>query len=146
MRRVAIAAGLAALLTAPVASADPPVPQDGTPCPPDLVNAMTWPPGANMPLVCLDGHWQAVTAPPPPNDRWLSIGPTMTLHGQGQRNPSVTSGEWTATPQDADSQCRAQQRTVVSPGEVSSPEVSEGKPGQSISLQLPPRLFSIEMS
>jgi hypothetical protein len=135
-----------ALVTAPVALSDPPAPQADTPCSPNLAYVMTWPTAAKVPLVCLDEHWKAVTSPPPPNDRWLSVGPAMTLHGEGQRNPSVASGDWTAAPQDADSQCRAEQQTVVSPGQLSPPQLSEGKPGQPLSLQLLPRLFSIEMS
>ncbi len=148
MHKSAIAVALlaGALSTAPVASADPPVPQNGTDCSSELSNVMTWPQNAQMPLVCLDGHWQVVTTPQPPNDRWLSFGPVMTLHGEGLRNPSVASGNWTATPQDPAAQCRAAQQTVLSPGVVSPPQVSEGKPGQPLSLQLLPRLFSVEMS
>ena len=82
---------------------------------------MTWPPDAKMQLVCVNGQWQTVTSPPPPNDRWLSFGPAMTLHGEGLRNPTVASGKWTATPQDPGSKCRAEQETVVSPGVVSQP-------------------------
>jgi hypothetical protein len=107
---------------------------------------MTWSADAAMPLVCVDERWQAVTSPQPPNDRWLSVGPAITLHGQGMRNPNVASGEWTATPQEPGSQCRAEQQTVVSPGVLSPPQVSEGKTGQPLSLQLPVRLFSIELS
>jgi hypothetical protein len=99
-----------------------------------------------MPLVCANGQWQTVTSPQPPNDRWLSFGPAMTLHGEGMRNPSVQSGNWTATPQDPGSQCRAAQETVVSPGVLTQPQVSEGTAGQSLSLRLLPRLFSIQMS
>src|SRR2546430_10562321 len=43
-----------ALSTAPIAAADPPAPQAGTPCPSDLPGVMTWPAGATMPLVCVD--------------------------------------------------------------------------------------------
>jgi hypothetical protein len=143
---IVIAALAVALGTAPAASADPPVPQDGTPCLSAIANVMTWPLNAKMPLVCRDDRWQVVTTPPPPNDRWLSVGPAMTLHGEGLRNPSVSSGNWTATPQDPGTQCRAAQQTVVGPGVVSTPQVSEAKAGQPLSLQLPPRLFSIEMS
>jgi hypothetical protein len=107
---------------------------------------MTWLPDAKMPLECLNDQWQAVTTPQPPNDKWLSFGPTMTLHGEGMRNPSVQSGNWTATPQDPNSQCRAEQQSVVSPGVVSQPQVSEGKAGQPLSFQMVPRLFSIAMS
>jgi hypothetical protein len=143
---IVIALLAAALGAAPAAWADPPVPQSGSPCSPDLADVMTWPPDAKMPLVCLGDQWQAVTTPQPPNDRWLSFGPPMTLHGEGLRNPSVASGNWTATPQDQNSQCRAEQQTVVGPGVVSPPQLAEGKAGQPLSLQLPPRLFSIEMT
>jgi hypothetical protein len=148
MRATATAGAILALLfSAPaVVWADPEAPQPGTPCSSDLSDVMTWPPDANMPLVCLNGQWQAVTSPQPPNDRWLSFGPAMTLHGEGMQNPSVQSGNWTATPQASDDQCRAEQRTVVTPGVLSQPQVSEGEPGQPLSLQLQPRLFSIQMS
>jgi hypothetical protein len=70
----------------------------------------------------------------------------MILRGEGQRNPGVASGNWTATPQDAGSQCRAEQQTVLSPGAVSAPQPSEGQPGQPLSLRLLPRLFTIELN
>jgi hypothetical protein len=70
----------------------------------------------------------------------------MTLHGEGRRNPDVTSGGWTATPQDSTSRCRAEQSTVVSPGVVSPPQVTEGKPGQPLDVQLAPRLFDLQLS
>ena len=111
---------------------------------------MTWPPNAKMPLVCVNQpngyQWQTVTSPQPPNDRWLSYGPPMTLHGEGMRNPSVKSGDWTATPQDSNSQCRAQQQAVVSAGVVGPPQTAEGKAGQPLSFQVVQKLFSIEMS
>ena len=134
------------LSTAPVASADPPAPQAGTPCTSDLSGVMTWPADAQVPRVCVDDQWQAVTSPQPPNDRWLSVGPTITLHGEGMRNPNVASGQWIATPLDSGGQCRAEQQTVVSPGVKSAPQVAEGKPGQQLSLQLLPSLFSVELS
>jgi hypothetical protein len=107
---------------------------------------MTWPQDSEVPLECLDDQWQSVITPQPPNDRWLSFGPTMTLHGEGMRNPNVAPGAWTATPQDADSQCRAEQRAVVSAGEVGPPQVAESPEGQPLSFQLLPQLFSIEIS
>lgn len=106
---------------------------------------MTMPTGAKLPLVCQDGRWQALTTPQPPSDRWLSYGPEMTLHGEGRRNPSVKSGEWTATPQDPSGQCRAEQSAVVSPGVVGPPQVSEGQPGQPLEVQLVPRLFDLQL-
>jgi hypothetical protein len=146
MLRTVIATAAIALGTAPVALADAPAPQAGTPCSTGLSGVMTWSADATMPLVCVDEQWQAVTSPPPPNDRWLSVGPAITVHGQGMRNPNVASGDWTATPQEPGSQCRAAQQTVVSPGVLSPRHVSEGKAGQQFSLQLPPTLFTIELS
>ena len=82
-----------------------------------------------MPLVCqrTERRWQTVATPAPPSDRWLSVGPAMTLHGEGRRNPDVRSGDWTATPQDSTSRCRAEQSTVVSPGVVSPPKPRRGR-------------------
>jgi hypothetical protein len=136
----------AALVTATTASADPPVPQADTGCDQDLANVMTWPPDANMPLVCLNGQWQLVTTPPPPNDRWLSVGPAMTLHGEGLRNPSVASGGWIAVPQDPTTTCRAEQQAVVDAGVVGPSQAAEGKPGQQLSFTVVPQLYSIKMS
>jgi hypothetical protein len=141
-----VAALASPLFASAVASADPILPQPGTPCAPSLANTMTWPQDVQVPLECLADRWESVTTPQPPNDRWLSFGPTMTLHGEGMRNPNVAPGTWTATPQAADSQCRAEQRAVVSAGEVGPPQVAESPKGQPLSFQLLPQLFSIEMS
>jgi hypothetical protein len=70
----------------------------------------------------------------------------MTLHGEGLRNPSVASGEWMATPQDAGTQCRAVQRAVVEAGVVGPPQIAEGTEGQPLSLHVVPQLYSIELS
>ena len=147
MRSVATAlAMLALLLSSAVATADPFAPQGDSSCPPSYTDVMTMPQGATMPLVCHGGRWQPVTTPQPPSARWLSYGPQMTLSGQGRRNPNVASGVWTATPQDSTTQCRAEQSTVVSPGVVSSPEVSEAQPGQPLEFTILPRLFDIQLS
>jgi hypothetical protein len=135
-----------ALPLAPIASADPVVPQTDAPCSADLSGVMTWPQGAKMPLVCASQQWQDVTTPQPPSDRWLSFGPPMLLHGEGMRNPSVKSGDWTATPQDPNAQCRAEQQAVAGPGVVGPTELTEGKAGQPLEFQMQPRLFSIQMS
>jgi hypothetical protein len=148
MRTTAVAVTALALLlwTPTVAWADPVLPQPGTPCSSDLSDAMTWLPDDTSPLECLNNQWQAVTSPQPPNDRWLTLGPPITLHGEGLRNPNVASGAWTATPQDAASQCRAEQQAVVSAGEVGPPQVAESPKGQPLSFQVVPQLFSIELS
>jgi hypothetical protein len=138
---------LALILSTPaVAWAGPDVPQPGTPCSSELSGVMTWPAGDNSPLECLNNQWQAITSPQPPNDRWLSFGPPITLHGQGMRNPNVASGDWTAVPQNANSGCRAEQRAVLEPGVTAPPQVAESPQGQPLSFQVVPRLFSIEMS
>jgi hypothetical protein len=129
-----------------VATADPLAPQENTPCPANAAGAMTLLPDGKTPLVCRDQQWQASASPFPPSDRWLSYGPAMVLHGEGLRNPSLRSGNWTATPQEPSTQCSAEQSAVLGPGVVGSPETSEGKPGQPINLRVLPRLYSIALS
>jgi hypothetical protein len=70
----------------------------------------------------------------------------ITLHGQGMRNPNLTSGQWTATPQDSETVCRAQQETVIEAGVLSAPQVSQGAQGQSLSLEMLPNLFYAGLS
>jgi hypothetical protein len=70
----------------------------------------------------------------------------MTLHGQGRRNPDVTSGDWTATPQDSDSSCGAVQRAVVEAGVVGPPQIAEGPDGRPLTFRVVPQLYSIDMS
>jgi hypothetical protein len=147
---VVVAAAAALLSPPPLAAADPVAPQPGTPCPSNLVEAMTWPPDDKTPLVCVGqptGLWQPVDTPYPISDRWFSYGPAMTLHGQGRPNPTLMSGNWTATPLIPEGRCRAEQLAVI-PGSptVGPPQVSEGERGQPLSLQVVPTLFSIEMS
>jgi hypothetical protein len=138
---------LALILWTPgLAWADHEAPQPGTPCSSDLSDTMTWPTDAKSPLECLDNQWQTITSPQPPNDRWLSFGPPIVLHGEGLRNPNVASGNWTAIPQDSNSSCHAEQRAVVAPAVVGSPQVAESPKGQPLSFQVVPQLFSIEMS
>jgi opacity protein-like surface antigen len=142
---VAIAA-LAVALSSGAAAADPVAPQVNTPCPPDAAGAATRPADAKMPLVCSSGSWQAVTTPQPPNDRWLSVGPPMLLHGEGRQNPDVQSGDWTATPRTADTRCRAEQTTVLEPGVLTAPDVAEGSADQRLQVTFAPRLFNVTLS
>lgn len=133
------------------ASADSPVPQAGTSCSAALSGAMTALPDRGGYLVCqgepnASNNWVPVVEPFPPNDKWLSYGPAMTLHGEGLRNPNLSSGQWTATPQDPGATCTAEQVTVVRAGVVAPPEVSAGEQGQPLSLEVLPRLFSIKLS
>ncbi len=135
-----------ALAAAAPAYADPAVPQPDSACTTELDGAATMPPGRNLPLVCQDRRWQPATAPADPNDRWVSFGPAMALHGDGLRNPNLESGSWTATPLDPDSTCAATQQTVVSAGVLGNPVAAEGAPGQRLSLQVLPSLFDISMT
>ena len=155
--RVALTAAVvaaAAALVCPVASAEPaplpPPPVIGEPCAQDLTGAMTLLPDERTYAVCQDviggQFWSAVQTPFEPNDTWLSYGPAITLHGQGMRNPNLTSGAWVATPLDPQSVCRVQQTTVVEAGVLAPPQVSEGEPGQALSVQMLPKLFYSEMS
>lgn len=136
---------------APLAHADDPLPpQLGAGCAADLVDAMTLLPDEQTYVVCLDGPGGASWAPAPiafdPHDIWLSYGPVITLHGQGMRNPNVTAGEWTATPRDPQTVCRAAQQTVVQAGVLSDPQVSEADAGAELTVRLLPRLFYLELS
>lgn len=144
-----IGVAVAAVLVSPtvVALADPVAPQPTTACAPELDGAMTWPADAKAPLVCAGATWQPVADPYPISDEWVSYGPAMTLHGQGRPNPNLLSGDWTATPIDAQTRCSARQLAVI-PGSptVGAPRVDQAAIGQPLSLQVVPVLFSIEMT
>ncbi len=143
-------AGSTALAPAAVAEPDAAVPQAGSPCSADLADAMTLLPGAATYVVCGQSGtgyaWSPVQTPFPPNDRWLSYGPPITLHGQGMRNPNLESGPWTATPQDPRTRCRVTQTTVVEAGVLASPEFTEGEQGAPLSVEMKPKLFYTELA
>jgi hypothetical protein len=131
--------------------ADPVVPQVDTPCPAVFADAMTSLPDAKIPLICAaqpDGNyeWQTVTSAYPVSDRWLSYGPELKLHGEGLRDGRIKSGDWVATPQDADTQCRAEQIAVVNAGVVGPPQIDEAAKGKPLSFRIVPQLFSIQMT
>lgn len=140
----------AGTLAAGVAHAEPSPPGIGSGCPEDLAGAMTLLPDGQTYAVCDQGPAGTVWAAPPvpfePNDTWLSYGPPIILHGQGMRNPNVTSGQWTATPRDPDTACRAEQQTVIEAGVLSDPEVSAGAPGEQLSVKFQPKLFYLTLS
>jgi hypothetical protein len=149
--RPAIALIAVAALSSPgLAVADPVVPQPGSPCGANLVDAMTWPTGDTAPLVCAGGaaggQWRTVDSPYPVSDRWASFGPPMKLHGEGLRNATIPSGNWTATPLDPDGRCGAEQLAVIPGTGTGPPRDTEGGPGQTLSLEVVPKLFSIEMT
>jgi len=138
------AIGFVAVMLTPttaVASADP-----ATPCGPALAGAMTWQPGEPAPLVCADDHWRPVSDPYPASDRWLSYSTPMTLHGGGRQNPELESGQWTATPLDTDGRCRAEQLSVTYGKVDGPPRIDQNDPGRQMSLEVVPRLLTIELS
>jgi hypothetical protein len=90
--------------------------------------------------------WTPVTTPFPPNERWLSYGPAITLHGQGMRNPNLSSGRWTATPRDPQTRCQVTQTTVVEAGVLAAPEVTEGEQGAPLAVEMQPKLFYAELA
>lgn len=153
----ALAAGLIGMpLAVPTeALAEPVVPQAGTPCTQNLDGALTqllnYTTRVTTYLQCKNQpgvgyQWQVYDSPYPSSDRWLSFGPKLILHGEGQRNREIDSGEWMATPQDATSQCKAEQVAVVSAGTVGAPQVSTSEPGQPMKFTLQPLLFTVELS
>jgi len=153
-RHRTVASAFVAVLAAAssgIAHADVPTPQLEAPCPVELAGSMTLLPDQQTYVVCREEiaarfAWMAASTPFEPNDQWLSYGPAITLHGQGMRNPNLTSGQWTATPQDSETQCRAQQETVIEAGVLSTPQVSQGAKGQSLALTMLPNLFYAELS
>ena len=145
--------GCAALTTTgtlAVAEADEPAPQVGSMCPADLAEAMTLLPDRTTYVVCGQSDsgyvWTPAATPFPPNDRWLSYGPPITLHGQGMRNPNLSSGRWTATTRDPQTGCRVTQTTVIEAGVLAAPEVTEGRPGEPLSVEMQPSLFYAELA
>lgn len=144
---VLIAAGL---LVGPVAHADVAPPEVGAPCAAELDGAMTLLPDESTYVSCEQQPgryaWTPAMTPFPPNDSWLSYGPAITLHGQAMRNPNLSSGAWTATPQDPETTCRMTQTTVVEAGVLAAPEVSEAGQGKPLEVQLRPNLFYAELA
>ena len=151
MKFRAVLALAAALVTPAVAHAEGPIPQAGAPCSENLADAMTQLPGGSDFLVCQgqpDGShaWAEADVPFDPADRWVSYGPGITLHGQGFRNPNLTSGNWTANPLDPDTVCGAQQVTVVSAGVIAPQQNLRGDAGQPLSVELLPKLFTVTLT
>lgn len=150
-KRLSVCAAMGLVLLAPApAHADPVAPQLGDGCSVDLSGAMTLLPDAQTYAICQEvvdsAVWADVPVPFDPSDTWFSYGPTITLHGQGMRNPNLRSGRWTATPQDPGSACRVQQQTVVEAGKLSEPQVSAGEAGKPLDVEMLPKLFYAELS
>jgi hypothetical protein len=144
---VATVAGLGAPA---IAHADFGVPGAGMSCSASALGAMTVLPDGTEFLACEPDEsgysWASVAVPFPPNDAWLSYGVEITLHGSGSRNPNLNSGEWLGQPQSPDTQCGASQVTVLSPGQLAAPVVSQGSVGRPLSVRVLPKLFTIALN
>ena len=141
----------ATLIGPPVVSAEPVAPQPDTPCSESLAGALTQLPDLKTVLQCRNQQsgeyrWQSFGSPYPNSDRWLTYGPQLILHGEGQPNREIDSGDWTAYPQASGGQCRLPNTTVIRAGELSRPQVSTGEPGQPLKLRVLPLLFTIELT
>jgi hypothetical protein len=142
---IAVGLALVGVLSAPaVVHAEPLVPQPDTACSTDLAGALTQLQDLTTLLVC-DGRWRLSDDPYPNSGRWLTYGPTLTLHGEAQRNREIDSGDWTGYPQDPDGRCTAEQVALASEG-PGPPQGSTGEPGQPLRLRLQPLLFTVELS
>ena len=145
-----VALTVAAATAAGVAHAAPAMPAVGAGCSQDLDDTMTLLPDEQTYAICQQGPagftWNPAPIPFEPHERWWSYGPQINLHGQGMRNPNVTSGQWTATPQDAETVCRAEQQTVVEAGVLSAPRVDEGRPDEDLAVEFLPKLFYLTLS
>ena len=149
---VVLAAVALATAMAPLGAADPIAPQQDQPCPPTADEATTMPTtaaptaGANTPLQCHQGRWQALALPAEPSDRWWSTGPVIALRGQGMRNPNLMSGKWSGTPLAPGNRCHVDQRAVISAGVVSAPTAIDGALDQTLHFDVAPTASSVEFS
>ena len=114
-----------ALATAPAALADP---QSSSLCPEGALTSVP------------DGRLQCRAG------QWLTYGPPLTLSGTGRRNPEIASGSWIGRPQEPRSRCRAEQVPLAGQPQSQPPAVTTGDPGQPLSMQVPPMLYSITLS
>ena len=150
MKRMSVGAAVVgiAVVAAPVAGAVP-VPQPGASCSQAVADAMTQLPDLMTFLQCRqqdgESRWQSPDSPYPKSDRWLTYGPALTLHGEGQRNREIDSGQWTGYPQADDSRCEAAQLDNTAAGERTPPQIAVGQGGQPLTLQLLPMLFTVEL-
>lgn len=120
-------------------------------CSKELSGALTQLPDRKTLLQCRnqqggENRWQSFESPYPNSDRWLTYGPQLTLHGEGQPDREIDSGDWMAYPQTPDSRCEAEQRAVVSAGELRPPLAATAEPGQPLKLRLSPLLFTVDLT
>ena len=147
---VAVALSCGTAQAEPPAPEAPPAPQIGSACMAEMDGTMTLLPDGQTYVICqqrLGGYgWAEAPIPFEPADAWLSYGPAISLHGQGMRNPNVTSGNWTATPLDDDTTCRAEEQTVIEAGVLSDPQVFQGEEGKPMAVPMLPKLFYLQLS
>ncbi len=147
---VAAVASAVGMFSGSPAIAEPVTPQPGAPCSESIAGALTQLPDLMTVVQCRNQRggeyrWQPFESPYPKSDRWLTYGPQLTLHGEGQRNREIDSGDWLAYPQVSDTRCRAAQLDLTGEGERTPPQVSTGEPGQPLQLRLLPLLFTVEL-
>jgi hypothetical protein len=146
----AVAAAAGPLAAAPLAAAAPATPQAGAACTQAVGNALAQLPDLMTVLQCRDQgngeyRWQLFDSPFPHGDRWLTYGPVLTLHGEGQPNREIDSGAWVGYPQSPDSRCMAAQLDNTAAGDRTPPQVATGEPGKPLKLRIVPLLFTVEL-
>ncbi|MGI9123600.1 MAG: hypothetical protein ACR2JM_02460, partial [Mycobacterium sp.] len=119
-------------------------------CAPELVDTMTLLDDQQTYVRCQQYgpvfSWTPIWTPFDPSEKWLSYGPPITLHGQAMRNPNLSSGQWTATPQDPEATCKVTETTVVEAGVLAEPQVFEGEKGLPLQVEMLPKLFYAELA
>jgi hypothetical protein len=143
MIRTLVAAVATALVTAPVALADP---ATDTSCTPALAGVMSKKPAADVVMLCKDRMWYPQPADAPPSDRWVSFGPTLTLHGEGLPDPNLVQGSWNAIPLGPWTRCRSVQQTGYAPGAISKPVADQGSPNTPMSFEVEANVVTIQFS
>jgi hypothetical protein len=139
------------LIATPMAEAGQGAPEPDSPCANSLAGALTQLPDLRTVLRCQgqqggEFRWRTFSSPYPNSDRWLTYGPQLTLHGEGQPNREIDSGDWIAYPQVSGGQCTASQQVVVKAGQLSQPQLSTGAPGGALTLRLLPLLFTVDLT
>ena len=80
------------------------------------------------------------------SDRWLTSGPVLQLAGPGQVNPQLSAGTWVADPQDNSTMCSVLQTVLVNPPIQVSDQLSTGKAGRPLEVQIQPATVLAKLS
>src|SRR3954454_7467672 len=107
---------------------DPEPPGPDTPCAEGVAGALTQLPDHKTLVRCQkqqdnDFGWQIFTAPYPNSNRWLTYGPQLILHGEGQPNREIVSDVLIANAQVGKGQYIIKQQAYYRAGELSSPQI-----------------------